>query len=162
MVVLAALWSTCCLAQQAEAPKRKVVVGTRNLPPFAIKTDEDTWNGVSIALWRAIAEDLNYETEFRQYPDVTSLLAAVEKSEVDVGVAAITVTADREKHVDFSMPYYTSGIGVAVRKADKGNLGAALKSLVSPKIIAWIAPLAGLIVAIGVFAWFFERRHPCA
>ncbi len=129
------------------------------MPPFAIKTDEDTWNGVSIALWRAIAEDLDYETEFREYPDVTSLLAAVEKSEVDVGVAAITVTADREKHVDFSMPFYTSGIGVAVRKTDKGSLGAALKSLASPKIIAWIAPFVWLLVAIGVLAWLLERRH---
>jgi len=44
----------------------KLIVGTKHIPPFAIKNPEGSWNGISIELWRQIAADLNREYELRE------------------------------------------------------------------------------------------------
>ena len=41
------------------------------------------------------------------------MLAAVESGELEVAVAALTVTAEREKHVHFTHPILSSGLGMA-------------------------------------------------
>lgn len=44
-------------------PRLSLVVATKVAPPFAIKNADGTWSGLSIGLWRRIAEELNYEFE---------------------------------------------------------------------------------------------------
>ncbi|MGB7327993.1 MAG: transporter substrate-binding domain-containing protein [Rubripirellula sp.] len=155
-----ALICTSAAAQEVEGvAKKQLRVGTREIPPFSIKNDEGAWNGVSIDLWREIAVDLEVESEFVEYTSVSELLAAVQRNEVDVAVAAITVTAEREQQIDFSLPFYTSGLGVAVRKSDMGSLYLVLLSLLS---IDWLKVLAGfftVLLVIGLLAWIFERRN---
>jgi hypothetical protein len=42
-----------------------MVVGTKIAPPFAMKSDDGTWSGISIELWYRIAADerLSYRFE---------------------------------------------------------------------------------------------------
>jgi ABC-type amino acid transport substrate-binding protein len=53
------------LAQSAKLPEldtllqRTIVVGTKEAPPFAMKTREGEWSGISIDLWRRIADEKN-------------------------------------------------------------------------------------------------------
>lgn len=70
-----------------------------------MKNSQNDWSGISIALWRSIAKENDFEFQFREYTDVSSLLEAVEQTEGDLGIAAITVTAAREDKFDFSLPY---------------------------------------------------------
>jgi polar amino acid transport system substrate-binding protein len=48
------------------------------------------------------------------------IIAAVEANSVDIGLSAFTITPDRQKMVDFSMPYYRSGLILAVSKNNNG------------------------------------------
>jgi len=36
----------------------ELVVGTKEAPPFAIKSDKGEWSGISIELWRKLADQL--------------------------------------------------------------------------------------------------------
>ncbi len=112
-----ALWwaalGACCIvtgvaaAQQttADTAARKLLIGTRNVPPFAFKLDDGSWSGISIELWREIAMENHWDYEFREM-DLPQLLKATEKGEVDAAVAAVTLTHKREKVMDFSHPFF--------------------------------------------------------
>jgi polar amino acid transport system substrate-binding protein len=42
----------------AAAPEAKLVVGTMRAPPFALRSDDGEWSGLSIELWRKVAGEL--------------------------------------------------------------------------------------------------------
>jgi len=39
-------------------PGRKLIVGTKESPPFSMKSSSGEWEGISIELWRQIAGEL--------------------------------------------------------------------------------------------------------
>ena len=58
----------------------------------------------------------SWDFELREM-ELAGLVEAIAKGEVDAGVAALTVTQEREKAVDFTHRFYSSGLGIAVHKA---------------------------------------------
>ena len=80
------------------------LVGTKEAPPFAMKQPDGSWSGISIELWEKIAEQLGVSYEFREF-DLKGLIGAVAAGEVSAGVAALTVTSEREQTFDFTHPF---------------------------------------------------------
>ncbi|MCC5024043.1 MAG: transporter substrate-binding domain-containing protein [Candidatus Synoicihabitans palmerolidicus] len=88
------------------------MVGTREAPPCAIKNTDGTWSSISIELWNHIADEIGVTTEWREMGAPETLIDAVAHGSLDVSIAAIT--ADRAQRVDFSQPFYSSGLGIVV------------------------------------------------
>ncbi|NIV94521.1 transporter substrate-binding domain-containing protein [candidate division KSB1 bacterium] len=135
----------------------KITVGTKRAAPFAMKDENGNWHGISIELWQEIARELNLDYELREF-DLTDLLANVENGSVDVGVAALTITADRETQMDFTYPFYTTGLGIAVAHEQGGWFGTA-KRLFSLTLLKVIFALTLLLFAVGFVVWLFERKR---
>ena len=57
-------------------PGRTLVVGTKEAPPFSMKTEDGTWTGIGIDLWREIAAELDMPFEFRE-TDLQGLLDGI-------------------------------------------------------------------------------------
>ena len=117
VLVLAGSAPVC--AQQTELPLGKFVVATRHVPPFAIKDTDGNWNGIAIDLLKEIVVELNEESETEieaEFREMTlkEMLLAVERGDVDLAAAALTVNFERESKMDFSHPFHTSGLGIAV------------------------------------------------
>jgi polar amino acid transport system substrate-binding protein len=70
--------------------------------------------GFSIDLWKAIAGKLGVQTEWVYFDTTGDLIDAAETAEIDVGIAAITVTAEREARVNFSNSMYELGLRILV------------------------------------------------
>ena len=53
----------------------------RSSPPFAMKRPDGSWTGISIELWRRIADELDLEYEFREYeiPEMVERLLGPER-----------------------------------------------------------------------------------
>lgn len=144
--------------QSVEGRALKQVVGTRHAPPFAMKLADGTWDGIGIELWREIANDNQWDFEFREMePD--ELLRATQSGEIDAAVSSITVTPERERVLDFSHPFYSSGLGVAVRKAYRRSWGADLLQLLAGKFLSVLGLLVAITVCMGCCMWLAERRH---
>jgi polar amino acid transport system substrate-binding protein len=145
----------------AQEPSPGVLrVGTTNAPPFAWKADDGKWFGIGIELWRELAAELGWQFQLydRQFTD---LLKDVEEGSLDVGVAAITITSDREAVMDFTHPFYITGLGIAVHRksAAQGWVKVAERFLT----LHFLYVLAGLILVLclaGFVVWLFERRSP--
>ena len=100
-------------AQQQLLPRKPMLVGTKESPPFSMKEPDGNWTGLSIYIWQQIAAELNLTYEFREL-DLKQLLDGVKNRSLDAAVAALTITSDREKNFDFTHAYYTTGLGIAV------------------------------------------------
>lgn len=136
---------------------KKIIVGTKQAPPFSFKDHSGQWTGISIALWKTLAEELGIEYVFKEY-DLPGLLAAVENKSIDAAVAALTITAEREKHFDFSHPFHTSGLGIAVLQIKKNPWMEVFNRFFSREFLRVVLALALLLFGVGLLLWFLERK----
>jgi ABC-type amino acid transport substrate-binding protein len=134
-----------------------LIVGVIEVPPFAMKDGKGNWDGIAVRLWRHVASDLDLRYELREMssPD---LLAAIEEGKLAAVVIAV-VTAERERLVDFSHPYYSTGLGIAVRQAASApDWFVVIGNLVSWSFLKIIGLLVFVLMITGSLVWMLERR----
>lgn len=137
----------------------ELVVVTKEAPPFAMKSADGTWQGISIDLWRRVADELHLHYRFAEEPNVQGLIDGVAAGKLDVAAAALTVTAEREQILDFTQPFYATGLGIAVSSDGEASWLPTIRTLTSFGFIQAIMALIGLALAVGLLVWLFERRH---
>jgi ABC-type amino acid transport substrate-binding protein len=147
------------MAEAGEEPPlaRKLIVGTKEAPPFAMKSSDGVWTGISIDLWRQIASELNLTFEFREL-DLKGVLEGVANRSLDAGVAALTITPEREKMLDFSHAFHTTGLGIAIAAKVGNPWVAVLKRFFSVAFLKVVAALSLLLLVVGMLVWWFEKR----
>ncbi|BDH46578.1 amino acid ABC transporter substrate-binding protein [Salmonella enterica subsp. enterica serovar Choleraesuis] len=111
-VSLAALALAFAVSSQA-ADKKLIVATDTAFVPFEFKQG-DKYVGFDIDLWTAIAKDLNLEFSFKPM-DFSGIIPALQTKNIDLALAGITITDERKKAIDFSDPYYKSGLLVMVK-----------------------------------------------
>lgn len=141
------------------ALQKELVIGTKEAPPFAMKDSDGNWSGISIDLWRRVAGELHLHYRFAEEPNVQSLIDGVATRKYDVAVAALSVTATRESIVDFTQPFYVTGLGIAVPAGGEANWAPVIHTLTSFGFAQAVAALVGLALIVGLVIWLFERHH---
>lgn len=146
-------------AQDDGIQSETLQVGVSELQPFAMKTVDGQWEGVSIDLWREVADRMGVDFELREYGSVRALTEAFVKGDIDLTPMA-AVTAEREVLVDFSDAYYMSGavIVVPAQKAGHGWFRVA-RRFFSLGFLQVIGLLILLWLIAGVAVWLFEGRR---
>jgi polar amino acid transport system substrate-binding protein len=164
-VVVWAMLALACSRGHAEPatapnpplPDRELIVATREVPPFAMKNADGSWRGISIELWRRVAERLHLRYRFTEQASNQEILNGVASGAFDAGVAALSVTAARQRIVDFSVPYYTAGLGVAIPTGEPRWL-AIYRTLFSLGFLQAVVILLALAMGVGFVIWLLERR----
>ncbi|UCH81482.1 MAG: transporter substrate-binding domain-containing protein [Nitrospiraceae bacterium] len=154
-VIVAAL-VLICLHNIAYAQKKELLVATKEAPPFSMKTDDGTWSGVSIALWKEIAGELDLKYRFIE-TDLQGMLDGLKEGRYDAAVAALTVTEERETVFDFTHPFYTTGLGIAVQQVHE-SWTAVVKRFFSSAFLKVILLLAVILLIFGFLVWLLEKR----
>lgn len=159
-VICATILTAILIADASSAqtvPDRELVVGTKQTVPFVIKNAEGDWQGISIELWQDIADRLGLRYRFVER-DLEGLLSGLTDTTLDAVAGALTVTADREAMLDFSHPFYTTGLTIAVSSSGEGGRFAMVSRLFSADFLTAVGALLVLLVLIGMVVWLFERR----
>lgn len=141
-------------APQENDTIEKIWVGLYEKPPYAMKTEDGLWDGISVDLWRQLADELDLVFEFKEVPP-DSLLVLVEKGALDV---ALGVKAGREAEevVDLSPVFFMSNMGVAGTSTQSlSNIAKGIFTMQFLEIAIWISTL---LLIIGVLIWLVERR----
>lgn len=142
----------------ADEPARELVVATREVPPFAMQDEQGEWRGITIDLWRRIALDRGYTFRFEER-SIDAMFEGLEDGSLDVAAAALTITADRERRVDFSHPFIQVGLGIAVEDRAGSAWFAAVRSIFAGDFWRVLAVLALILFIFGLLVWIFERRQ---
>ena len=159
--VLVALVALILAAPAASAPARPgaapLVVATKEAPPFVVRGEDGAFEGFAIELWEEIAARIGRDHAYRSF-ELRELIDAVAAGEADVGVGALTMTAEREARLDFSHSWLEAGFAIAVpRHATSGWL-AVVERFLSPDFLSVLTALVLVLVAVGAALWAVERR----
>ena len=98
--------------------KKELIVGTEPaFAPFEFqKENSKEFIGFVMDLIRAISKQMGYEKCTIQGMGFDALIPALDAKNIDVAIAGMTITDERAKKVNFSKPYYKSGLAIVVNK----------------------------------------------
>ena len=99
--------------------------------------------GFSIDLWNKIAESLDKKTEWVYHKTTPDVIDSAYDANIDLGIAAITVSSEREKRVDFSNSMYETGLQIMVFTENNNSnplniLVIELKKLLTWTVLIWL------------------------
>lgn len=105
----------------------EITVGTYSgAPPFTMFTDGEL-SGFTTDLLYRFAQKYGYEPRFED-TDVNGMLAGLAAGKYDMLAAPFSKTPEREEAADFSEPFYSANICLAVRAEDIGGTAQPVKS----------------------------------
>jgi ABC-type amino acid transport substrate-binding protein len=147
------------LAPSEPSTPAELRVATKIFRPFVIAEQGNRLDGFTIELWEAVAKELGVETRYVMTNSVGDLLRTVSEGRADVGAAGITITAEREKTVDFSYPYFESGLGILVKQSPVSSPIVVLKTLFSQGLLEATGVIMVIVLIVAHVMWLVERRR---
>ncbi|UXN07716.1 glutamine ABC transporter substrate-binding protein GlnH [Bartonella sp. HY761] len=122
--------------------------------PFSFK-DGEKYVGFDVELWDAIAKEMGVEYKL-QPMDFAGIVPGIQAGQIDVAMAGMTITDVRKKVIDFSDPYYNSGLLLLVREDSDIKSSDDLKG----KIIALKTGTGSVPYASEHFKGVEQRQFP--
>ncbi len=149
-----------CAPALSQPRDENLRVATRLVRPFVFE-EKGRLTGFSVELWQEITRLMNVKSEFIVKPTVKELLASVNSHEAALGIAAISITAEREMQLDFSQPMFDAGLQILT--SAQGSEGSLLGNIVAGIFTRDFLALIGIIIlllAIPAHIVFFLERRP--
>ncbi len=117
--------------------------------------------GFSIDFGRELLNQLQRQEVLKTYADVPEILKAIRSGDADLGIAAVTVTSQREQEFDFSYPILTGDLQMMVlAPADQSRPleQEILQRLSEPRLLRLFGIVALLMLIQAHIVWYLDRR----
>ena len=102
---------------QSGAKTLKVAIDP-TFAPFEFQGKDGALQGFDVDLVNSIGKAAGFEAKYETMR-FDGMIAALQANSVDAAVAGMTITAERAKAIDFSKPYFRSGLAIAVSEKSK-------------------------------------------
>ena len=174
LIIMVSLYICIPVFAQSEAPKKTIQirkekeeriaqssvwrVGIITAPPFSYKDNSGEWVGISVILWRLVANDIGLNYKFEEH-GLNELLDGVSRGDLDAAIGPLTITAEREKLFDFTHSFFNTGLGVVVKKKPDRTIGPVLRQLTRGGGLHTIVVILLSLTIIAVLIFFCERRY---
>ena len=134
--------------------EKHLLVGVQSQPPYIIKGNNDTWDGLSIRLWRAVADKVDVTYKFVEIPeDAEPGKIIVNKSDI---LLLQDVSPVPDTLVEFSHIYYIDQMGTAT--SQKLKLGSIANAFFNERFWYIAGSLSVLLLIVGTIVYFVERN----
>jgi ABC-type amino acid transport substrate-binding protein len=131
----------------------KLIVGVKtDFPPFGFLDKNGDHKGIDIDIAKALSKELFGNEKAVEFVPVTSgnRISFLTSKKIDVAVATMSITEERKKEVDFSIPYFASGQMILVHGDSRitkyqdlaGKKVATIRGSTGDTAIAKLAPTA--------------------
>ena len=157
MKYLLILIAMCALSSKCFP--EEVNVAITEFPPFVMEQSANKFIGFDIDLIKLIAEDNNWELNFVYKKNVENILDTVRGNKDYIGVSGISITADRLGKLNFSQPYFDSGLQLLINKESvKENIKIIDKfKKILPILINTFIILIAVLTLFAHIMWGIER-----
>lgn len=170
LVFAAALWSAGAAAQGSsnlpqpagagtaatESDSEPLKVGVLSSPPFVIR-DGETFSGMAIDIWQDAADEMGVDYAYTRFPNVRALIDATAAGEVDIAVSNISITKARASRVEFTQPWFDSGLRIMVNEDRGVGLRAVIEGLADAGFLRAYMWLILVILVATVLLTLFDR-----
>ena len=158
LLVTALVFSVAAYPAQGGEESAPLTVAVAECPPFVI-VENGRYSGLAIFLWEQVGQELGLSWEYAEYP-LGSMLELIKSSDSpdlpDVGVSCMSITAEREKLVDFTHSFNETYTAIAVRET---TVWAAVKGFFSrPEVLSVIGIILAAATLIGIVFYLLEHR----
>jgi polar amino acid transport system substrate-binding protein len=155
--VLSAIYLSLLASVSVAQTATSLDIATVTRAPFSMEIDGAD-AGFSIDLFGEVADELGLQINYVRVDSFAQMLDAVKNREVDGAIANISITAERERMMDFTQPIFDSGIQVMM-PASQSSSATVLSAIFTRQIALSILGALVLLFGGGMLMWFFERRH---
>ncbi len=155
-IILGCLALLTLTAAQAE----KVRMVTRYIEPFSFEKDGRKV-GFSIELWDELAREAGLESETAVVDTAAKMVEALKDKSADVAMAALSITSEREAVVDFTQPFYESGLQILVAGGGSSSLSAVwqmIKNLFNLQLVGLFLLLLATMFIVSHLVWRYEHK----
>jgi len=118
----------------AAAADKYIVASDIPWAPFEMVNEAGEFLGFDLDLMRAIAHVAGFQIEIKNVA-FDAIIENIRTGRADIGASGFTITEERERVVDFSMPYFLSNQAVIIRKDSGLNIVTALAGLGPAKAV---------------------------
>lgn len=164
--VLCATAPICSLAfaqspAPAPAPGRNLTVVTKHVTPFVMEKNGHL-TGYSIELWERVVREARLpfdpDTGYKIVETVPLMLEELAAGRADAGVAAVSITSEREKTIDFSYPFKESGLQILAKNQPGSSFAKIVGGLFKGDILWLLGGLFFVLLLNSHIIWFLERK----
>ncbi len=149
LLVAVVLWPGLSAAQE-------LTVGTVTRVPFSM-SEKGRDTGFTIELWDQIARKIGVKYKIRRFDRFSDMLKATMAGDVDASAANISITAERERVLDFSQPIFSAGLQIMI-PAKSGSNSGIWKIITSADLLLAVGMAFALLLGGGMLMWRFERK----
>ena len=148
-----------CFGTALPLQANQLKVGISGSAPFVIKND-DQLSGISLNIWRRVAEDNNLSYELVEQSSPKAGIEAVDDGEIDVLVGPISITSRRLAipGIDFTQPYYLGKSGVLLPMRPPSIL-SRVQVFFGWAVISSVLVLISVLLVVGSLIWLAERNR---
>jgi polar amino acid transport system substrate-binding protein len=139
---------------QSNTPVLRVLA--RNIEPFCFEKNGQRV-GFAVDLWKEISRVAGFKYELHDADSAQALVEALAAKKGDVGLGALSITAEREQIIDFSYPFYNSGFDIVTSTESSSILGM-IRVLFHARLLKTLGLLLALVICFSHILWLVERR----
>jgi len=107
-----------------------------------------------VDIWKEIHPE--FDTSHFSEMTLEDMMQSLKTGKASTGLGAISITDARERIIDFSLPYFETGLAIASRTNDINSLSYYLSTIsqIFKALIPWIL----LLCIVGILVWIFEKK----
>jgi polar amino acid transport system substrate-binding protein len=96
--------------------KKYVIATDAKFAPFSFEED-GKYRGIDVEILDAIAKEEGFEYELKPM-DFNGIIPGVTSNQLDGAISAMSITDERKKALDFSEPYFESGLSIVTNASN--------------------------------------------
>ena len=148
-------FAAALLPATLSAEDTAVIVGVSNFPPLVMEADGNL-EGFDIDIWNEVSDVIGVDSTYRlmQFND---LIEALKSGEIDVALAGISITRERELEMDFSHPYMRSGLRILTTVDDDPGWLRLLRFLATTATLKVLGSLVAFVLLCAHVLFLAER-----
>ncbi|NJC26861.1 ion channel [Neolewinella antarctica] len=131
-----------------------IKVGVMDSPPYCIKGAEGNWSGLSVELWRHLADKEHLNFEWVEFDDLKALKKGITDGKVSVSIAS-NLDGELVDNARFLQHHYMTTLGVG--RPIYNKMWNTFRNVFSMQLLWIVLSLSGLLLIIGTAIYFIER-----
>ena len=143
------------------AAGKNLIVVTKPVTPFVMEKNGHL-TGYSIEMWERVVREARLpfdpDTGYKVVETVPQMLEELRSGRADAGVAAVSITSEREQAIDFSYPFKESGLQILTKNEAGSSFGKIVGGLVKGDILWLLGGLLFVLLLNSHIIWFLERK----
>jgi ABC-type amino acid transport substrate-binding protein len=144
------------------APGKPLTVVTRKVTPFVFEKN-GRLTRYSIELWERVVREARLpfdpDNGYKVVENVTQMLDELRTGRADAGVAAVSITSERERTIDFTYPFKESGLQILTKDQPGSSFRKTVARVFKGNIVWLLGGLVFVLLLNSHIIWLFERRR---